>query len=104
VGDTSENFASSEMARGTFMHRENVIATPAIDPLLSDREVATLVGRARPTLQKDRLRGDGIPFVKIGRLVPTGVRTSSSGLRTGAHLLRQVNTARSPTDAVATLS
>lgn len=51
------------------MQRENVIATPIIDPLLSDREVSTLVGRARPTLQKDRLRGDDIPFVKIGRLV-----------------------------------
>jgi predicted DNA-binding transcriptional regulator AlpA len=51
------------------MHRENVITTPAIDPLLSDREVSALIGRARPTLQKDRLRGDGIPFVRIGRLV-----------------------------------
>ena len=50
------------------MQRENAFATHAIDPLLSDHEVETLIGRARPTLQKDRLRGDGIPFVKIGRL------------------------------------
>src|SRR5262245_37871206 len=43
--------------------------TSVADPLLSDRDVATLTGRARPTLQKDRLRGDGIPFIKIGRHV-----------------------------------
>jgi predicted DNA-binding transcriptional regulator AlpA len=37
--------------------------------LLDDRAVARLTGRARPTLQKDRFYGRGLPFVKIGRMV-----------------------------------
>ncbi len=39
------------------------------DRLLDDREVAEITGRARSTLQKDRLAGSGIPFVRLGRLV-----------------------------------
>jgi predicted DNA-binding transcriptional regulator AlpA len=39
------------------------------DPLLSDRDVQEITGRARSTLQKDRVSGAGIPFVRIGRLV-----------------------------------
>jgi predicted DNA-binding transcriptional regulator AlpA len=38
------------------------------DRLLSDREVSQIIGRARSTLQKDRLAGGGIPFVYVGRL------------------------------------
>ena len=40
-----------------------------IDPLLSDREVSRIVGRAVSTLQKDRVLGTGIQFIKIGRLI-----------------------------------
>ncbi len=40
-----------------------------LDPLLSDRDVERITGRARSTLQKDRVIGIGIPFVRIGRLV-----------------------------------
>jgi predicted DNA-binding transcriptional regulator AlpA len=40
-----------------------------LDPLLSDRDVEKITGRARSTLQKDRVSGTGIPFVRIGRLV-----------------------------------
>jgi predicted DNA-binding transcriptional regulator AlpA len=40
-----------------------------VDPLLSDVDVARITGRARSTLQKDRVTGSGIPFVRIGRLV-----------------------------------
>ena len=40
-----------------------------IEPLLSDREVSQITGRARSTLQKDRVGGTGIPFVRLGRLV-----------------------------------
>jgi hypothetical protein len=40
-----------------------------LDPLLSDRDVARITGRARSTLQKDRVAGTGIPHVKIGRLI-----------------------------------
>jgi hypothetical protein len=40
-----------------------------LPPLLSDREVSGIIGRARSTLQKDRVAGNGIPFVRVGRLV-----------------------------------
>jgi predicted DNA-binding transcriptional regulator AlpA len=40
-----------------------------LDQLLSDREVEKITGRARSTLQKDRLAGRSIPFVRFGRLV-----------------------------------
>ena len=51
------------------MHAETKHTIPEI--LLTDADVARLTGRARKTLQKDRLRGgDGcIPFVRLGRLV-----------------------------------
>ncbi len=39
------------------------------DQLLSDRDVERVTGRARSTLQKDRVAGIGIPFVRIVRLV-----------------------------------
>jgi predicted DNA-binding transcriptional regulator AlpA len=39
------------------------------EQLLSEREVAKIIGRAVSTLQKDRVAGIGIPFVRIGRLV-----------------------------------
>jgi hypothetical protein len=37
--------------------------------LLTDIDVAHITGRARSTLQKDRVAGDGIPFVRLGRQV-----------------------------------
>jgi hypothetical protein len=40
-----------------------------IDKLLTDRAVAEITGRARSTLQKDRVAGTGIPFVRVGRLI-----------------------------------
>ena len=40
-----------------------------IEPHLTDNDVSRITGRARSTLQKDRVAGGGIPFVKIGRLV-----------------------------------
>lgn len=40
-----------------------------LDQLLTDRDVEALTGRSRSTLQKDRVAGSGIPFVRIGRLV-----------------------------------
>jgi predicted DNA-binding transcriptional regulator AlpA len=36
-----------------------------IERLLSDREVAQLIGRARSTLQRDRSTGIGIPFIYV---------------------------------------
>jgi predicted DNA-binding transcriptional regulator AlpA len=41
----------------------------ALENLLSENEISQLFGRSIPTLQKDRLRGNGPPFIKIGRLV-----------------------------------
>jgi predicted DNA-binding transcriptional regulator AlpA len=34
--------------------------------LLTDRELSTLIGRARSSLQKDRVVGRGVPFVRVG--------------------------------------
>ena len=39
------------------------------EQLLSDRDVEKITRRARSTLQKDRVAGIGIPFVRFGRLV-----------------------------------
>jgi hypothetical protein len=44
-------------------------ATAAVEHLLDDLAVSQITGRARSTLQKDRVRGGGIPFVHVGRLV-----------------------------------
>ena len=40
-----------------------------LETLLSENEISQIFGRSIPTLQKDRLRGNGPPFIKIGRLV-----------------------------------
>jgi predicted DNA-binding transcriptional regulator AlpA len=40
-----------------------------LDLLLTDRDVEKITGRARSTLQKDRVVGTGIPFIRVGRLV-----------------------------------
>ena len=40
-----------------------------METLLSDIDVSKLTKRARSTLQKDRVTGGGIPFVRIGRQV-----------------------------------
>jgi hypothetical protein len=40
-----------------------------MENLLSDRDLSRVTGRSRSALQKDRLTGDGVPFVRIGRLV-----------------------------------
>ena len=40
-----------------------------LDELLTDRQVAKIVKRSQSTLQKDRVAGTGIPFVRLGRLV-----------------------------------
>jgi predicted DNA-binding transcriptional regulator AlpA len=40
-----------------------------LEALLTEAQVAEIAHRGVPTLQKDRVRGTGPPFVKIGRLV-----------------------------------
>ncbi len=55
------------------------------EKLLSDRDVAEITGRARSTLQKDRVTGASIPFVRIGNLVryrPTDVERYLAELQT----------------------
>jgi predicted DNA-binding transcriptional regulator AlpA len=39
------------------------------DRLLNDRELSRRIGRARSTLQKDRVAGRGVPYVRVGSLV-----------------------------------
>ena len=69
-----------------------------LDQLLSDHDVEKIAKRARSTLQKDRVAGTGIPFIRIGRLVryrPTDVaayldalpsrRSTSETARDGAN-------------------
>jgi hypothetical protein len=40
-----------------------------LDRLLTEIDVALITGRARSTLQKDRVAGTGIPFVRLGRQI-----------------------------------
>ena len=40
-----------------------------MDNLWNERECADYLGKAVATLQKDRVRGNGPPFAKVGRLV-----------------------------------
>jgi hypothetical protein len=56
-----------------------------MENLISDRELSRVTGRSRSALQKDRLKGDGVPFVKVGRLVryrPSDVQTYLATLPT----------------------
>jgi predicted DNA-binding transcriptional regulator AlpA len=39
------------------------------DRLIDDRELSRRTGRARSTLQKDRVAGRGVPYVRLGSLV-----------------------------------
>jgi len=39
------------------------------DRLIDDRELSRRIGRARSTLQKDRVAGRGIPYVRVGTLI-----------------------------------
>jgi hypothetical protein len=40
-----------------------------IEPVLDQRAVSHITGRAESTLEKDRTLGRGIKFIRIGRLV-----------------------------------
>lgn len=40
-----------------------------MEALWNENQAAAHMGRAVSSLQKDRLRGNGCPFVKVGRLV-----------------------------------
>jgi hypothetical protein len=41
----------------------------AFTSLLTERELSQCINRSIRTLQADRLRGGGIPYIKIGHLV-----------------------------------
>ena len=48
-----------------------------LDPLLTVAQVSEIIGRSISTLEKDRLEGNGPPYVKMGQLVryrPADVR------------------------------
>lgn len=40
-----------------------------LEELLTEDELSEIIHRSPSSLQKDRVRGVGIPFIKIGRLV-----------------------------------
>jgi predicted DNA-binding transcriptional regulator AlpA len=42
---------------------------PPLETLLDEAEVSKVIGRSVPTLQKDRVKGAGPPYVKLGRHV-----------------------------------
>jgi len=53
-----------------------------VEPLLSENDLSEMLGRAVHTLQKDRLRGFGPPYIKMGRHVrysPAAVQTWLAG-------------------------
>jgi Helix-turn-helix domain len=45
------------------------------DVYIDDRRLANMLGCSRVTLQQARVRGEGIPYIKIGRLVRYSTRT-----------------------------
>lgn len=49
-------------------HHIQIAASASIlsDPLCTPEQTARVTGRSLPTLQRERSRGDGIPFVKVG--------------------------------------
>ena len=40
-----------------------------MEPLWNEKQCADFLGYAVSTIQKERVRGDGPPFVKLGRIV-----------------------------------
>jgi hypothetical protein len=45
-----------------------------IPQYLDERQVARMIGRAVQTLRNDRHKGQGLPYVKFGRLVRYSVQ------------------------------
>jgi predicted DNA-binding transcriptional regulator AlpA len=50
-------------------------ATSDSDVYIDDRELARMLSCSRITLQQARAKGEGIPYIKIGRLVRYSTRT-----------------------------
>jgi predicted DNA-binding transcriptional regulator AlpA len=64
---------SPQRETGTLARHEKAF----LDPLLTVAQVSEIIGRSVSTLEKDRLEGNGPPYVKMGRLVryrPADVR------------------------------
>ncbi|MFC1491420.1 hypothetical protein ACFLQ0_02385 [Nitrospinota bacterium] len=47
----------------------NSITLESAPDFMPEEILSALLGRAVSSLQKDRLRGTGIPFIRIGRLI-----------------------------------
>jgi predicted DNA-binding transcriptional regulator AlpA len=47
----------------------SIVPLSGTDILLTGYQLAKLTGRSRKTLQKDRVRGGGVPFIRFGRSV-----------------------------------
>ena len=60
------------MASGDKPLKSTLPPALALDPgltLLTERQAAEITGKAVSTLQKERVSGAGIPYVKLGRTV-----------------------------------
>jgi len=40
-----------------------------LNNLLDERDLSQVLGRAVSSIQKDRLRGGGVPFIRVGRQI-----------------------------------
>jgi hypothetical protein len=47
----------------------NQFAALPIEALATTEQTAAFISRSVPAMERDRLTGDGIPYVRIGRLV-----------------------------------
>jgi hypothetical protein len=65
-----------------------------LEQLLSDRDLERITGRARSTLQKDRIAGAGNPFVKLGKLIR--YRPADVAAYLDAHLVQASAKAQEP--------
>jgi hypothetical protein len=63
------NTKKKTIERGTEVSAEPSPLLGADDRLLTEAEVARRQGRSVKTLQNQRVNGDGIPFLKLGRSV-----------------------------------
>jgi len=57
----------------------SIVPLSGTDILLTDYQVAKLTGRSRKTLQKDRVRGGGVPSSASGALSATASVTCRPG-------------------------
>ena len=63
---TSDEIASAQLAK---LFTDTGIDVAALAPVANAREVAAILGMSVDALAQDRYRGNGIPYIKVGRRV-----------------------------------